>query len=289
MKENAKKGGRAILIALLLLYIAIMAAAAFRDLQISDTLVNTENPAAKFLEIWGEPPSLVMITVMASAVALDNLRREVKSKKSTGAGIFLLFASLITCGYIVFRTMAYYGIDAAGGAIPMLTGAGISILLFLAVLAAAHLIHRLIGRLSPETKSTLLTEFARCVMAALFVLLTINLMKTVWGRWRYREMLAEGNFSNFTPWYVISGANGHKSFPSGHSANAALFLGIFRFRRFFGTKKQKIVYGIIAAILVLWVLAVMFSRVVIGAHFLSDIATGTTVTAALLFLSGLLF
>ena len=54
-------------------------------------------------------------------------------------------------------------------------------------------------------------------------LIAINLLKLVWARTRFDDMLAAGDFSHFTSWLQPFGQGG-SSFPSGHTASAC---GIF--------------------------------------------------------------
>lgn len=107
------------------------------------------------------------------------------------------------------------------------------------------------------------------------------LLKHLWQRTRFDDMLAFGNFSDFTPWYMPFG-NGGNSFPSGHTANAAgLFVLVILCDIFPSwNKKRKWVY------LLIWVYIVLmaFSRILIGRHFFSDTLAASGIMAILFFI-----
>jgi membrane-associated phospholipid phosphatase len=95
--------------------------------------------------------------------------------------------------------------------------------------------------------------------------LEVNLtLKDLWGRYRPYE-LTSGNHE-FTNWLTINGVNGHKSFPSGqwfvsNNKRKGFFIG-------------GIVYGVVIAI----------SRVIVGAHFFSDVTFSFFLTALIIFI-----
>jgi len=93
-------------------------------------------------------------------------------------------------------------------------------------------------------------------------------LKIFWGRIRFRD-LAE-NYSNFSAWYIPQGFTGNDSFPSGHAAMDWMFLSLFVFIVDKPFYKRIILKGLIIS----WALAVCVSRVVIGAHYTSDVLFG---------------
>lgn len=142
----------------------------------------------------------------------------------------------------------------------------------------------------------------------------IEYSKQITGRIRFREMVAASNgffddeglsfgktknlatrldksmvngtdFSAFAPWYKIckdSGIYSHAdSFPSGHtSCSCALFLSILFCNAFERLKKFVPLAAIFSAV---YVLVMGFSRLVAGAHYLTDVA-GAVIIAYTLFL-----
>lgn len=130
------------------------------------------------------------------------------------------------------------------------------------------------------------TKYVRFAVFALFVMLVslvvIRLIKIGWGRMRYRDMLKVGNFTGFTPWYIPNGYNGNTSFPSGHTASAC---NIFIFVVLFKGKRRYIANGVA----LLFVVLTMFSRIVVNAHFLSDVLIGGLVSYLCYYIIRLLF
>ncbi|MTK11828.1 MAG: phosphatase PAP2 family protein, partial [Clostridiaceae bacterium] len=117
------------------------------------------------------------------------------------------------------------------------------------------------------------------VLTFVFVLITINSIKYVWGRERYRHMIAEGSFNRFSMWFIPHGpASGDDfmSFPSGHSANSAVMIWITLIPTFADSMKNKKNWLLLFA--VVWMIMVTTSRVIIGAHFASDVTMGATIS-----------
>ena len=140
--------------------------------------------------------------------------------------------------------------------------------------------------------STLVPAFVTVatVMSATF--LTQIVLKIPAGRYRYCTMNTLNDFSHFTRWYEFNGKisptaemlaqgiakDGMKSFPSGHS-NAAAMLIVFTMLPYFYAKANKFVYKVVSwSGFSLYTLSVMFSRILMGKHFLSDVLVGAAIT-----------
>ena len=115
------------------------------------------------------------------------------------------------------------------------------------------------------------------------------------GRMRYRAMNCEGGqsiggFDNFTRWYVTNGqhltkdemralfgtTDALKSFPSGHTCSAGMVYCLLMLLDVFNVKsKGKRAVSWIAAITYTGMVAV--SRIIVGAHFFSDVLMGGTI------------
>jgi len=105
------------------------------------------------------------------------------------------------------------------------------------------------------------------ILALINPLLFVQIVKLIWGRIRFRDLAL--NYSNYTPWYVINGYNGNQSFPSGHTAMGWMFLPLLILVK---DRNWKDPIKMITWILVIgWGLFVGLSRVVVGAHYASDV------------------
>ncbi|USS88066.1 phosphatase PAP2 family protein [Fructilactobacillus hinvesii] len=127
---------------------------------------------------------------------------------------------------------------------------------------------------SPQRLQQLLIIAIFASLTALLALGANGFLKTIWGR--YRPYQVQGQLSHFTNWYQINGINGHYSFPSGHTmaSTLALVLGWFVTAKWQRTAWWLgLGYSILIAV----------SRLVIGAHFLSDVTFSFFLTATIIY------
>ena len=112
--------------------------------------------------------------------------------------------------------------------------------------------------------------------------------KYLWARPRFRYLLTLDSFDRFTPWYKINGfnfaeGNEVKSFPSGHTAGAAVSFLIMLLPYCFDKFKSKNTLCFATAFI--YTVTVAFTRLVLGAHFLSDVTFGAMLTFTLVIIS----
>ena len=122
------------------------------------------------------------------------------------------------------------------------------------------------GKRIPEKYLSSLKRFSVFgVLAFAISGLGIDLIKSVWGRTRPRDMLKIDDFSNFSPWYIPQGKTKNYSFPSGHANQATLLFLIMGLPKVFSSLKKHDV----KLFLISWLFAfaVSLSRLVVGAHF----------------------
>ena len=106
----------------------------------------------------------------------------------------------------------------------------------------------------------------------------VNLLKWVWDRARFDDMLAAGDFSAFTSWLEPFG-NGGSSFPSGHTAAAC---GVFVLVLLCDVwpawhRRRTVIWAACWA----YVAGMAVSRLVMGRHFLSDTVAAAALMSAL--------
>ena len=111
------------------------------------------------------------------------------------------------------------------------------------------------------------------VLTLLTETLLINLVKFGWSRVRYRDLLE--STEAFSTWFIPHGFSGNSeftSFPSGHVANASVILFITLLPSvYLKLSKYKNALTIISFV---WIGLIMISRIMMGAHFLSDTIVG---------------
>jgi|GEM_PF-348438 len=106
-----------------------------------------------------------------------------------------------------------------------------------------------------------------------------NLIKLIWQRTRFDDLVAAGDSSAFTPWTQLPG-NGGSSFPSGHTACAGVLLALVVISRLFAPTRDDekgylhLGYG--------FALFVGFGRILSGRHYISDVLASLLLDSILL-------
>lgn len=111
-------------------------------------------------------------------------------------------------------------------------------------------------------------------------ILFVQTFKTIWGRVRFRNLTA--NYQDYTPWFIPRGITGNKSFPSGHASMS--FLTLTLLLPINNIKIKKAYRLIISFIIIVWAFFVAISRVLIGAHYASDVLFSAQVSLILFLL-----
>ncbi len=154
-----------------------------------------------------------------------------------------------------------------------------SVIFFVLVAAVFYLCTRYLAAQNSYMRTKLLF-FARFGSLYLLCNLTlVNILKLIWQRPRYDEMLATDQLANFTAWYHPFGPGG-SSFPSGHTASACGILLLFILCDLFPTWQARKLWVSLFSWAYIGLMA--FSRLVMGRHFLTD-------TVAAMFLMAILF
>ena len=163
------------------------------------------------------------------------------------------------------------------------------VLTFVLVIAANLIVYRFTRTTEPDE----LTRWALMVLAvwvAQAIILNV-IVKPLWSRPRMRVIEVTPGL-NFQPWWVIGNPDkwtyiaagvikdGFKSFASGHTAHAAigLMLAGLPAAAFKEKPSRRRVIFWAAAVIAAFV---AFGRIVIGAHFLSDVSCGFALVLAL--------
>ena len=242
------------------------------------------------IEIWAEPVALVPMCFVIAACAVCFFR--LKEKVIQKIAAFVLFAAgAVLSEQVIYRVARYYckltDITKPWTVQPgpflsdnlwfkgVCTAAGVCMFALFVFLAA---------KIKQQTLKKLLRVFIFVVIALAAELLLIEALKTVFGRMRYREWINTN--SAFLPWYKINGkpvSDAFKSFPSGHTANALLIMTMTFV--FDALGKVKTGRALRTAHLC-WMIVVMTSRIMAGAHYLSDVCGGALVSLTIVAVTG---
>ena len=242
-------------IILILLWLVLAVIFGMYDLEISKQLVNENSGWAKFLENYGMIPGLLIILsgiyIYCSFIKINSglwsyIQRIVLFLVSSGLIFYLmeiLLDKLILENFITSLIIAF----------------------------ALNLIIFIVLQIRKQVKSTIAIKYAKVVIGMAFFgyVICIQVVKYLWGRVRFREL--DAAFSQFTPWYLPQGITGFDSFPSGHAATGFMLLSLLILLH---NKKQWIKYSALLLI-ILWGTVLSLSRVVIGAHYASDVLFGS--------------
>ena len=246
-------------IGFVLLFIGLFIFFTFFDLQFSNFIVNRTSSFGQFFYMFGELPgtfvglvSLALLTV--SYPKLDKYR-------NLNSIVFGLMTEIM--GFILsFQIIRYLKLEV----FPYLL---LGLVLSIVVLYWAN-------QLSDDVKNNIRPyAYVGFLTMALGIIIP-NLLKIIWARPRYR--IIDENVL-YHAWYIRSGIaldDNWKSFPSGHSAAAAVSLVYLYlpqvFKRFEG--KERLILFVILA----WIGCVMISRVIRGDHYVTDTLFGSGIT-----------
>lgn len=242
---------------------ALLTLAALFDLQLDQLVNSTDNPFGVFLGRTGELPVLLIIPFTAMVFYSTRQKGKTAPVVLKTAGVVLY--SLIGCIYMCINLGEYWFIKDDNRT------------LFCVIFGVLTcLVTLFIAGFLPVEPMQKLKPYAYFLMiAGLGTALSVELVKNIWGRVRFRDLLAAESFEAFTPWWSPQWFTGNKSFPSGHTsaASAALLLtalpSVFPKLRKYETR--------IFIVTALYTFAVGASRLVVGAHYLSDITVGALV------------
>ena len=241
----------------------------FFDYQISSALFNSSSLFGRFVEAAGELP--FEVTASIAGVMLVRCAGD-GCKGSKGLAVLGVLINVGLVGYEVLGSLHVGGKLVAAQLV----------LTFALAIAGNVVAYRATHDAAPqELKRWALMVLVVWVIQA--IILNV-IVKPLWSRPRMRVIEVTPGL-NFQPWWVIGNPDkwsyiaagvikdGFKSFASGHTAHAAIGLMLTGLPAAAFTEKpsrRRVVFWIMAAVAAF----VAFGRIVIGAHFLSDVSCG---------------
>ncbi len=278
-----------------LIFGGLLLTATFTDLQVSRILTQHALPAGQYyaddffgvvFECIGTAPELLTGGLCASMLAVWALRL---MKHGALRTLLMLAGGAGTVGAYTweFYDLFHYICRHLPGdrSVPLFLW---GVAAFLALFCATLTLYA-VNCFSDDTLRRL-PRFACVTMGSILLALAlVNILKNPIGRMRYRAMNVVGDFSGYTPWYVANGqpdktwmretfgtADACKSFPSGHTRAAAGTFYLVSLADVIDIKSK-------CRRALLWCFAILFtglvavSRIVVGAHFFSDVLVGGTI------------
>lgn len=247
---------------IILFYVCAVAAlitASFADLRLDIALNNPANPFSRWFEAFGETPCR-LVSVAAGWL----IYRISKNTPGRVFGFIVFFGSAIYLGY--YFSYYLYVKDEYTALFGSCFGFCIGIVLLY--------IGKYITIPEEMEKPLLILSYAGLIVW-IVQLGCVELIKMLWGRVRFRDLLTMPNYDSFTPWYHPNGFNGNRSFPSGHTGGASMSY-LWMLIPFVSEKRDKKRW-LCFLVPFVFTSTVAFTRLVMGAHYLSDVTVGGTI------------
>ncbi len=265
-------------IAIFAVLIILLVIGTFFDYPISSTLYDPQSAFGLMMASYGQAPSSAG-AVLAGALFLMEWNRE---KRSLAAAEIVLGLVMVIVGvYMLCENPVEY-MD-----MPLLLSCVIGVLISAGMAAlAAYLVKH-------AAREDILRAAVAFFLVIALQMALINLIKIPWGRARMR-LIATDSRAYFTPWYqpgtgakdalVAAGVSAEefKSFPSGHTGHGVMLMlfGLLPGLVLTDEKKERAWKRAFVWLGFTWAALVAFSRMIMGAHFLSDTVVGFAIAFA---------
>ena len=242
------------------------------DLFLSSYFKNPNNIFGVFFEFFGFWPYRLGILLFSSILIFH--RDDIQNKRVSTTLLFLGIFGMVSQSFIFSSSVVYYISDYLGLELQIP---------YIFVLTALMLTLGIVFGKKIKPKNIEVMRFIGVALAfyLFFNLLICDSIKLFWGRVRPSGLTEN---LTFTPWYLPQGINGHKAFPSGHAMHGCVLFIVsyilFKFDpKWFNRGKALLLISIA------WGLCVALSRVVVGAHYPSDIIAGLVLGVTCVILS----
>jgi len=284
------------------IFIGLMIVASVYDLDISKKIADlkpgvyqSKNTLGSIFETIGEMPVYLMLIFASSIIFADFYRR---GKKISFIIIVIIFEVIsLFVGYYAFhKFFKYLNIHFEFTERTDYTAEIANLFLSGLLLFGINILSK---KYSNEfLNATLPWAFIVITAIALSQFITQIAIKLPAGRYRFCTLNTLNDYSLYTKWFIFNGRitptpemmalgvakDGMKSFPSGHSCAAASLFALTILPDYIArlnTKKYKIVCWSATSI---YVIVTMFSRIVMGKHYLSDVLIGAAITVLCLYI-----
>ena len=239
------------------LWCGLVALFTYGDLEFSRSLVNEQANWAVWLERLGEFPGVLTAWLGSAILLARGIQAERRDERQRWCFVIGLLALLCLSIYIPNRYSYYFWESRPVSFSEWLMA-------FTVATFVVWGIFRLMEEASPEAGKEAAKKAAFALLVFAVIMLAVYLLKGIWGRVRFREM--QGNFELYTPWYVVVHGSSGTSFPSGHTASAAMTALLI----FILPVQQRKTRNFLVLASVVYTIIVAYSRVVLGAHFFTD-------------------
>ena len=267
-----------------------IAAGSFFDMETAQAVHSPDNIFWRIITVMGMYPYLAVWVFYMGVICRQARSSGMSEKKKT--------LWTVVCGYLglstsVICSWAMLSLDTLGWMFPQVID-NPSVIAAVALLVVYPMFFAGYFTSKKEYDNELLKRLVRLCVIMLIPVLMMSVLKLIFCRPRYRLLICEIPGIEFHRWYVpFVGSvsfindmgvswNDFRSFPSGH---AVMSMGLVFalpplaeiYDRLYGRKLLLFGAGAVFAILV------CISRMVLGAHFLSDVCAGSLIAVLFLF------
>ena len=279
------------------IFVAMVLIATFYDLEISKILTKyglkegeyfSYNGFGLFFEVVGSGPIYLMGSIAGVIFFWWGARKEKQWVKILVpiVGAIAVFAGLYLFTNDFFGYLGEHTANQAGmGKLYVKCLAGLLALIMSVLLVVSW------SKIKPAQNDKLL-KLVFVILCGIVGYLIIHFIKGPIGRVRFRTMnyMGDTDFSYYTRWYVVNGkrnivpdpngvavSDSCKSFPSGHTFSAAMIYALVCLPDLLENWNKKWIK------IVLWIGTIGFtatvaiSRILVGAHYMSDVLFGGTI------------
>jgi membrane-associated phospholipid phosphatase len=238
----------------------------FTDLPIMEGLYNVANPYGQIVSMTGEAP-FQFLAVLGGVLVFRFRPKDLLWKNilyGTIGAVLAVFLAAYGGGLI------YTYLDQFGYGLRL----WVAFVVALVYLGGAIFVAYFIKTNNP--KGALAFGFYVLAMYAV-IWLAMVILKMLWFRPRYRFLISGRNTTGiaFRPWYVLSFGfwnDDYSSFPSGHVMNALGLIALTGLSFFLPlSQKASLIIRIVAYV---WAAMTGLARIIVGAHFATDVTAG---------------
>ncbi len=236
------------------------------DMELSQRLQEFPQWFGRFFEIFGMLPFFLVIMVLGYTF-FDDLNPS-SHGKVTPPGVTTTLMGIPAKIYVPLVVLVFFGAAAIGvGSTLHYLFIDISVLMYLPVSVVVALP---LTWAAWNNRGKYFLNFSRKgVLLGVLFLVTILLFnqvgKALWGRVRPRDLM---DITQFTPWFLPQGVTGNASFPSAHATFATAGVALL-----YVVPKGRLWHRLLVGSL-LWGGATAVARIIVGAHFPTDVIMG---------------
>ena len=271
-----------ILFTMLGVFFATFVVGTFFDFQISEAIFHNKDNFGLVVSVLGEIPGYAMLAFIGGGWIALAIHRDYK----TYIKVILYVAAAVAVGCATyFAGQEFFGPNGFEGITYRFVGWFIALPVMAGVTYLGY-------RMCRNSEQEYLWLFLVIMAVALFLAFVpgVTLIKSIFHRPRFRSISTTG--LEYYPWYLRCdnyetlmenfslAKEEFKSFPSGHAAVSLAFPATVLFLPFIKKDYSKYVLPCFICGLA-WSLLVMFARLLVGAHFLSDVSMGAIITTTM--------